>query len=172
MVDKNFELKIAHIHGWLIGLGQLCYGINYVPHYNAMMFTPSSNEITTDILKAISSRASDRLSERYECNDIELIKSWEEYLSDSIDRWVFQRILGDRQNITINSPIPNHLSYLHKNTANRLVWLIREAMTSMELDVWKFKICHGYCFQYGFDNEAYAFKSVDRGLIVTFGWVD
>ena len=172
MVDKKIELEIAHINGWLIGLGQLCYGINYVPHYNAMVFTPSSNEMTTDILKAISSRASERLSERYECNDLELINSWEEYLSDSIDRWVVQRILGDRQNIIIHSPIPNHLSYLHNNTANRLVWLIRGAMQSIEPEVWKFKICHGYCLQYGFENEAYAFKSVARGLIIKFGWVD
>ena len=172
MTVNSFELEIAHINGWLTGLGQLCHGMNYIPHYNAMIFRPSLNDIKADILQAISSKANARFSETYECNDIEFIPHWEEYLHDSIDRWVIKRILGGQQNSTINYPIDNYLSYLHTNTANRLAWLIREAMKSIEPEVWKFKICHGYCHQYGFENEAYAFKSVDRGLIITFGWGD
>jgi hypothetical protein len=164
MNTKDFETTIAHINGYLEGLGQLCYGKNYVPLYQAIACSQLTQDITLDIHIEISSK----LSEHNECNSFQLINNWEAILRDSIDKWIFKRLFGGNSDIQSN----DYVSLSKRNTICKLIRLIHEAIAPDDLQVWKFQISHGYCYQYGFDNEAYAFKSNKKLFIMTFGWVD
>ncbi len=58
------------------------------------------------------------------------------------------------------------------NIFANFIHLIRQTVVDNELEVWKFQIGQGLCCSYGFENEAYAFKSKNRLFIITFGWAD
>lgn len=164
---NDFETAIIHIDGYLHGLSELCHRTNYVPLYKAIACPQLANEITIDLqqakILAISSEYG--FNEGTECNNFQLISDWQTSLGDSINRWICKRILaGDIQSSCYLS--------LSRRITNSLVWSIRKAIEPDEPQVWKFQIGVGCHYNWGFDNESYAFKSKNKLFIMTFGWAD
>jgi hypothetical protein len=164
---NEFQIIVSYINGYLQGISQLCNRINYVPIYEAI---PCLN-LTSNTIVDIQSQISLKPFEHEECNkcdNFESINEWEKSLEKSLEKWVFQHIHSE--NISV---IKDNTYLLFKtNTLSKITDLISRTVVNNDLKVWKFQIGCGLCYHYGFDNEAYAFKSTNRLFIITFGWAD
>jgi hypothetical protein len=161
----EFLEKISYLNGYLMGVSELCHGLNYVPRHEIISCLVLSNNVFADIQKRISLTPA-TLDACKECSNFEIVDDWEEHLKRALDKWIF--------NLIYSKNLLNEDAYLNlKSSAeHRLIYLLIDILVGDELQVWKFQIGKGCCYTYGFDNEAYAFKSENKLLIVTFGWAD
>jgi hypothetical protein len=161
----KFQEKASYLNGYLKGVGGLCHGKNYVPEYKAIPLSILTDDVLRDIQNQILLIPS-LTNSLNKCSEFEAVNDWEKEIKISLDKWIFNLILS---NGTIEES--TYLLY-KKNVESRLVSFLNEIFEGDESKVWRFQIAQGFCFDYGFNNEAYAFKSDSNLLIITFGWVD
>lgn len=168
-MTNKFETAIARLDGYLTGLSMLCHRTNYVPLYKAMAGCQSTGEITVDVQTKITAISLEYgFNEGFKCSSFQLVSDWETALENAINKWVFKHLLGGSSSIQSNK----YLSLSLRNTVARLRWLIRDIIEPNEPEVWRFQIGLGCHYNWGFDNESYAFTSDDKLFILTFGWAD
>lgn len=165
METIKFQEKTAYLNGYLKGLEILCHGKNYVPEYKAISLLALTDDVLLDIQKQILLIPSPTNSLN-DCSEFETVSDWEEEIKTSLNKWIFNLIFS---NGTIEES--TYLLY-KKNVESRLIYFLNKILEGNESKAWRFQIAQGFCFDYGFNNEAYAFKSGNNLLVITFGWVD
>jgi hypothetical protein len=165
MNTNRFLEKIFHLNGYLAGVSELCHGLNYVPLHEVIPCLALNEDIFASVQQQIS-LASATVEACKECSEFESVDNWEENLKASLDKWIF--------NFIFSKGIIRESEYLRlKNRyEHTLIYLLKDILESNELQVWRFQIGKGCCYNYGFDNEAYAFKSGDKLFVINFGWAD
>lgn len=168
-VNYDFKAAVDRIDGFLLGLSTLCHGLNYVPIYTAMVCPQLTNNIAVDIQAQILVKSAEyEFKDGTECLGFQLVDDWETALGDSVDRWIFQRLFNKDKNIRSYKD----LDFVKERTSYKLLLLIRNIFEPEKPEVWSFQIALGCHYNWGFDNEAYAFKTRDKLFIVTLGWAD
>jgi hypothetical protein len=160
-----FQEKVSYLNGYLVGISELCHGKNYVPLYKAVSCLVLTDNVFSNIQNQISLTPAP-INECNQCNNFEMIDNWEEKFKESLNKWIFNIVFS--RGITDD----NMYSQFKKNAEIKISYFIKDNLVDDELKVWKFQIGQGLCYTYGFDNEAYAFKSKNNLFVVTFGWSD
>jgi hypothetical protein len=156
---------MSYLNGYLMGISELCHGLNYVPIHEFIPCLVLSGNVFIDIQRQIS-LASSTIDACKKCSNFEVISNWEEHFATTLDKWIFNLVFS-------RGLLDSHTYQRLKDSAgNRLIYLLADTLIVDELRVWKFQIGQGCCHTYGFDNESYAFESGENLFIATFGWSD
>jgi hypothetical protein len=165
MNSSIFQEKVSYLNGYLVGVSELCHGLNYVPIYRAISCLVLTDDVFADVQSQISLTTLP-FDECNRCNNFEGIDDWEQELKESLNKWIF--------NLILSRDIVDSDVYLHfkEKIEIKIIYFIKDNLVDDELRVWRFQVNQGFCYTYGFDNEAYAFKSKNNLFVVNFGWAD